>query len=420
MSSPRTEHGTAIASWIDENWHLDMSLGEWWRRLADAGLAFPTWPAGLGGASATSRDARLVLEALAAAEVIGPPTGIAVDMGVPTLLTHGTGEQVGRFVREVADGTSTWCQLFSEPGAGSDLAGLSARAVLDGDELVVTGGKVWNSGADMSDWGMLLARTDFDAPKHKGISWMLVDMHQPGVEARRLVQMNGGAEFCEVFLSEARVPLENVVGGVGAGWDVARTTLLHERGSIGRRPPRGLVEVRAGRHGGNLDRSLGEVIASAHRAAKDPSRRFDIMVGQRSMIRLARDMGVADDPVVRQKVADYWIRSEVHRLTVARSRDNARGGTAGPEGSILKLSTAMLAHRSRDVSLSILGAEGMLMGASARDSGRVQRAGLSAHAPSLGGGTNEIQRNIVGERVLGLPREPASDAELPFRDLPRN
>ena len=409
-----------VARWVEENWDLDMTLREWWQRLSDAGLAFPTWPEGLGGRGWRAAQAREVLVALGAAGVIGPPTGNAPNMGAPTVLAHGTPTQIDTFVRPVANGTEAWCQLFSEPGAGSDLAGLGARAVRDGDEFVINGQKVWNSSAEASEWGMLLARTDPTVPKHAGITWMMLEMRQPGVEVRPLVQMNGGAEFCEVFLTDARVPIANVVGGIGDGWNVARTTLLNERGSVGQMYPRGLVQAKAGSISGHLDRSVRDVVETARRAAADPNRRFDIMVGSRSMIRLAQDTGTSTDPVVRQRVADYWIRSEVHRLTGQRSRDNAKGGKPGPEGSIIKLSTAMLAHLSRDVSLSILGAEGMLYGDSARDHGRVQRAGVSAHAPSLGGGTNEIQRNIIGERSLGLPREPSDEHDVPYDQLRHN
>jgi alkylation response protein AidB-like acyl-CoA dehydrogenase len=409
-----------VADWVAENWSLEITLGEWWKRLADAGLAFPVWPSGFGGRGARANQTRAVQEALGVAHAIGPATGNAPNMGVPTVLAHGTPEQQRRFIPPVAYGTETWCQLFSEPGAGSDLASLSTRAERDGDEFVVTGQKVWNSAADSADWGMLLARTNQDVPKHRGITWMMLDMDQPGVEVRPLVQMNGGAEFCEVFLTEARVPVANVIGDIGDGWNVARTTLTFERGSIGQVSPRGLIMARAGRKGGQLNKTVAEVIESAKRAAADPSRRFDIMVGVKSMMRLAQDLNLADDPVVRQQVAAYYVRSEVHRLTGLRSRANAKGGKPGPEGSILKLSTAMLAHMSRDISLSLLGAEGMLMGKDARENGRIQRAGISAHAPSLGGGTNEIQRNIIGERALGLPREPNDDADVPFRALRRN
>jgi alkylation response protein AidB-like acyl-CoA dehydrogenase len=410
----------SLDEWIEASWSRDLTLAEWWQRLADAGYAFPHWPEGLGGRGLSAGRSFEIQTVLGRHGVIGPPTGNAPNMGVPTVLAHGTDEQKARFVTPVANGQALWCQLFSEPGAGSDLASLACKAERDGDEFVITGQKVWNSSADISEWGMLLARTNVDAPKHAGITWMMIDMRQPGIEVRPLVQMNGGAEFCEVFLTEARVPVENVIGGVDNGWSVARTTLTYERGSVGKRYPKGLIEMRAGSMSGNLDQRVGDLIEQAKRAANDPNKRFDIMLGAKSMIHLARDLGVSGDPVVRDRVADYYIRSEVHRLTGQRSRDNAKGGKAGPEGSIMKVALAMLAHRSRDLSLSLLGAEGMLVGSDARDNGRVQRAGLSAFAPSFGGGTNEIQRNILGERFLGLPREPGHDGDIPFRELKRS
>ena len=415
MSTPES-----VSAWVEANWHLDLTLAEWWQRLADAGYAFPHWPSGFGGRGLRAAEAAAIQTVLGRHGVIGPPTGNAPTMGVPTLLAHGTKDQQERFVTPIANGQNAWCQLFSEPGAGSDLASLACRAERDGDEFVVTGQKVWNSSADSSEWGMLVARTNPDVPKHAGITWMMIDMRQPGVEVRPLVQMNGGAEFCEVFLSEARVPVENVIGGIDNGWNVARTTLTYERGSVGKRYPKGLVEMRAGSLSGNLDRRVGDLIEVSKQAARDPNKRFDIMLGAKSMIHLARDLGLSHDPVVRDRVADYYVRSEVYRLTGQRSRDNAKGGKAGPEGSIMKLALAMLAHRSRDLSMSLIGADGMLMGSDARENGKVQRACLSSFAPSLGGGTNEIQRNIIGERSLGLPREPGNDNDVPFRDLKRS
>jgi alkylation response protein AidB-like acyl-CoA dehydrogenase len=407
-------------AWVEATWRLDMKLSEWWQALAEAGFAFPHWPSGFGGRDLTPAEGAAIQQVLGAHGVIGPPTGNAINMGVPTLLVHGTPEQQERFIPPTVNGQRAWCQLFSEPGAGSDLGSLSCKAERDGDELVVTGQKVWNSSADVSEWGMLLARTDPDVPKHAGLTWMMIDMRQPGVEVRPLVQMNGSAEFCEVFLTEARVPLDNVIGGLGSGWNVARTTLLHERGAVGRRAPKGLVEVRAGTLGGNLHRRVGDLIERAKAAARDPRKRRDVMVGSTSMIRLARELGLANDPVVRDRVAEYFVHSEVYRLTGLRARAQAKSGRAGPESSILKLGLALLAHRSRDLSMSMLGAEGMLNGDDAREQGKVQHACLSSLAPSIGGGTNEIQRNIIGERVLGLPREPSIDKEAPFRELRRS
>jgi alkylation response protein AidB-like acyl-CoA dehydrogenase len=410
----------AVGDWITTNWHLDMTLAEWWQRLADAGYAFPHWPVGYGGLGLRAGEAAAIQRTLGEHGVIGPPTGNAPNMGVATILNHGTSDQWDRFVKQVANGQNMWCQLFSEPGAGSDLASLATKAERDGDEFVITGQKVWNSSADSSEWGMLLARTNPDLPKHAGITWMMIDMRQPGVEARPLVQMNGGAEFCEVFMTEARVPIDNVIGGIDNGWNVARTTLTYERGSVGKRYPKGMVEVKAGTMSGNLDRPVGELIEKAKRTALDPHKRFDIMLGSRSMIRLARELGLANDPLVRDRVANYYIASEVYRMTGQRGADNAKGGRAGPEGSTMKLALATLAHHSRDLSMSLLGADGMLVGSDARENGKVQQACLSSFAPSLGGGTNEIQRNIIGERSLGLPREPGNDSEIPFRELKRS
>jgi alkylation response protein AidB-like acyl-CoA dehydrogenase len=317
-------------------------------------------------------------------------------------------------------GRTQWCQLFSEPGAGSDLASLSTRAELDGDTYVVTGQKVWSSKADVSEWGMLLCRTDLDAPKHRGITFLMVDLRQPGVEVRPLVQMNGASEFSEVFLTEARVPVDDVVGAVGAGWGVARTTLAHERAASAGRAGRGAVLVEAGSIAGNLDRNVGELIA-AHRAAGGATRRQPPLLSSRTVVDLARRRGLADRPTLRDRVVRYHVHSEVYRLNGQRVRDLARAkAPCALDGSALKLDLAQLAHQSRDLSYALLGPEAMLAGESAEDGGRVVRTGLSAFVPSLGGGTNEIQRNIIGERTLGLPREPAVDQDVPFRELRRS
>jgi alkylation response protein AidB-like acyl-CoA dehydrogenase len=412
----------AVQAWVDATWRVDRTLGDWWDQLFDAGYAYPAWPAGLGGSGAGTADVRAVSAVLAASGVIGPPAGNGPNMGGPTLLTHGTRDQQDRFVAPMGRGRHQWCQLFSEPGAGSDLASLATRAELDGDELVVTGQKVWNSKADVSEWGMLLARTDPDVPKHRGLTFVMLDMRQPGVEVRPLVQMNGGAEFCEVFLTEARAKLGDVIGGLGEGWNVARTTLVNERASAAAGRGRGLVTVAAGGLEGQLDRPVGELIEDSRRAQADPTKRAELLLSARSMIALAREHGVTGDAVLRDRLVRYHVHSEVYRLNGQRARDLARAGSGrtGPDGSMMKLDLAMLAHESRDLSLTTIGAEGMLAGDSAREHGRVQRAALSSFVPSLGGGTNEIQRNIIGERTLGLPREPGSDSDVPFRSLRRS
>ncbi|MET0715018.1 MAG: acyl-CoA dehydrogenase family protein, partial [Mycetocola sp.] len=235
-----------VRSWIEENWSLDLSLEEWWARLAAAGYAFPTWPIGFGGQALSFKEARSVGEALASFEVIGPPLGNATAMGAPTILDHGTADQKERFVVPAVTGQEAWAQLFSEPGAGSDLASLSTRAEQDGSEFVLNGQKVWNSYADIAGWGMVLARTDPDAPKHRGISFMMIDMNQPGIEVRPLVQMNGSAEFCEVFLTDARVRDDDVIGDLNDGWNVAKTTLAYERAGISSGRTRGLFAATPG------------------------------------------------------------------------------------------------------------------------------------------------------------------------------
>lgn len=399
-----------IKDWLDANWRLDLELAEWWDLLFDAGYAFPEWPTDLGGYGASGSEARLVSSALATAGVIGPPAGNGPNMGGPTLIKHATTEQQQRFVAPMGRGKTQWCQLFSEPGAGSDLASLATKAERDGDELVITGQKVWNSRADVSDWGMLLARTNPDQPKHRGLSFIMLDMRQPSVEVRPLVQMNGAADFCEVFLSEARAQVVDVIGELDDGWSVARTTLARERAAAAAGRGRGLITVGAGETEGNLGRTVGELIEESKRAIEDPTKRFELLINSRKMIALARGYGVIEQPTFRDRLMRYYVHSEVYRLNGRRSRD----------GSMMKLDLAMLAHESRDLSLSMAGAEGMLMGTDAHEHGRVQRAALSSFIPSIGGGTNEIQRNILGERNLGLPREPGNDNEIPFRELRRS
>lgn len=409
-----------VRAWLDTNWDTSITLREWWRRLADSGYAFPTWPKELGGLGIKPSAAREINEVLGERGVISPPEGMGPNMAFPTILANGTAEQTQRFARSIATGETSWCQLFSEPGAGSDLAAVGTKAVRDGDEFIVTGQKVWNSGAESADKGMLLARTNPDMPKHRGMSYMIIDMQQPGVEVRPLVQMNRGTEFCEVFLTEARVRVDDVIGGIDNGWGVARTTLAAERSMAASGRSRKMAAATAGQIAGNLDRTVAEVIARWEDSQRDTTRRAGVLLNSRAMISLANKTGCNTDPVTRQDLAGYWCHSEVYRLTNKRVSDNAKAGKVGPEGSIGKLGLAMLAHRSRDLSLRMLGASGMLMDDDAPSGGWVQLAGLSSHMPSIGGGTNEIQRTVIGEQALGLPREPSTDSDIPFKDLLRS
>jgi alkylation response protein AidB-like acyl-CoA dehydrogenase len=366
----------------------------------------------------SSADGRTVLGALASRGVVAPPTGnVAASLAAPTILAHGTAAQIEQLVRPIALGEAAWCQLFSEPGSGSDLASVATRAVLDGDEWVVSGQKVWNSAANLADLGMLLARTDVDQPKHRGITYFVIDMHQPGVEARPLKQMNGTSSFCEVFLSEARIPADRVIGDLNDGWRVAQTTLFNERNSVAGGGIPGLFPARSGSVEGDLDLTVGEVIERARRTAEE--RQSSIRAGAvpaKVMLSLARDYGVQGDAMIRQELARYYSQVKVNGW-INRRIAAARGKLTGADGSIAKLTTSRVCQQSRDLSYAIAGAHALLDGPDSPMGGDLQRVGLASPGARLGGGTDEIQLNVLGERALGLPREPGDDRDIPYREL---
>jgi alkylation response protein AidB-like acyl-CoA dehydrogenase len=406
-----------VQAFVDADWDESMTVREWWRRLADAGYAYPAWPAGLGGFGGSNADAGVVTGVLARNRVVAPPAGhLAATLAAPTLLAHGTEEQKREFVRAIATGEAAWCQLFSEPGSGSDLASLGVRAVRDGGEWVVSGQKVWNSAADQADFGMLLARTDRDQPKHRGITYFIIDMQQPGVEARPLRQMNGGSAFCEVFLTEARVPAGWVIGEVNNGWHVAHTTMFHERAAVAGGGTPGLYPARSGRDG-DLDLTVGEVIKRARQAARE--RQSPVRgnaVPSKVMIELAREYGTASAPVVRQDLARYLAQVRINGWTMRRIAA-AGGRLTGADGSVAKLLTSRICQESRDLSYQITGAHGLLAGPEAPLRGDLQTVGLASPGTRIGGGTDEMQLNSIGEQALGLPREPSADRDMPYREL---
>ena len=415
--SPGDDLADEVQAWVDANWDTSITVREWWVRLADAGYAYPSWPVGLGGTGVSRRDAMTIAAVLARNEVIGPPVGaMAATLAAPTLLEHATGAQRSELVRAIATGEAAWCQLFSEPGSGSDLASVGTRAVRDGDEWVVTGQKVWNSAADSADFGMLLARTDVDVPKHAGMTYFAIAMQQPGVEAWPLKQMNGASNFCEVFLTEARVHADRVIGEVNGGWRVAQTTLFHERNSVAGGGLPGLVAARSG-SAGDLDCGVGEMLERVRAAAS--ARQSPIRAGAvpaKLMVELAQSHGVAGDPVLRQELARYVSQIRVNGWMMRRS-GTAGGKLTGADGSIAKLTTARICQQSRDLSYRIVGARGMLTGRSSPLGGDLQMVNLASPGNRLGGGTDEIQLNVLGERGLGLPREPSADKDVPYRDL---
>ena len=352
----------------------------WQRTKFEAGWAAPHWPVELGGRGLTGIEAGVAAEEEAHFDVAANFFMVGIDMAGPTLMAHGTPEQQKRFLEPMLRGDEVWCQLFSEPGSGSDLASLSTRAERDGDEWVLNGQKVWTSSAHIADWAVCLARTDSTVAKHAGITYVVVDMHAPGVTVRPLRQIDGGIHFNEVFLDDVRVPHDSVVGDVGDGWRVAMTTLTAERTSIGA--------------GGQT--------------------------GWRDVADLAQRFGRSGDPVLRQEIARLHTREQIQRWLVYRVRTAAANGVPpGPEASVLKLVNSHQVELVGATVLATLGATAMLWHDDAPDGGFWQDVFLFQWSSRIGGGTENIQRNILGERVLGLPREPDPLRGVPWSDLPK-
>ena len=387
-----------VAAWLKQHWDPALPVEAWWRLVARAGWSAPHLPVAQGGRGLPRSADRQVRALFAQHGALRPPGGLGLLMAAPTILTHGTPEQIARHVPPILEGRLGWCQLFSEPGAGSDLAGLSTRAVRDGDRWILNGQKVWSSMAHESDYGMLLARTDPGAPKHAGISWFAFPLDQPGVTIRPLREMTGEALFNEVFLDGAVCDHADLIGGENNGWAVTQTTLFFERTGIGAGgshadfPP-------AGPKGGMLGRSAGD-------AAKIEPPVNDKVIAFDELCALARRMGRHEDPEVRQKLARLWSYLQIGGWNVRRGRAEAKAGGGGAVASIGKLSQTRIMKLSAEIALDVLGPAGMLAGASGVDAGRFVNAWLFAPASSIYGGTDEIQRNIVAERTLGLPKEP--------------
>ena len=405
-----------LGSWLADAWDPDLTVAQWWERLADSGWAVPTWPSEWLGRDLPRELAPMVAAELRAAGAIGPPAGLGMLLAGPTILAHGTDEQKERYLRPIVTGQEGWCQLFSEPGAGSDLASLQTRAERDGDEWIITGQKVWTSGAQIADLGMLLARTNPDAPKHQGITYFLFPMDQSGVEVRPLREMTGRALFSEVFFDEARVPASAALGGVDQGWAVANTTLMAERAGLGSGGSGAGGAAFPGRKGAMLDQRAGDLAERLGRGgAIQPAafgRAFDVLR------ELTEKLGRRDDPMIRQRLVELYTLNELGRMTGLRVKAaRASGRGPGPEANIAKLQMSRTARLVRDLGPEVLGPEGVIMGPATTGGGIVQEMTLFAPAPSIYGGTDEIQKNIIGERVLGLPKEPGPDKLTPFRDL---
>ncbi len=373
-----------------------VSIPEFLGACFDAGLSWVHFPEGFGGLG-VSRGAQAVADRILQGAGGPVPLGLnpmGYGMAAPTVQEHAQSDDVRRaLLRPLATTEDIWCQLFSEPGAGSDLAGLATSAVPDGDSWIVNGQKVWTSLAHRARWGLLLARTDPDAPKHKGLTYFVLDMHAPGVETRPLRQMTGHAEFNEVYIGDARIPDTHRLGGVGDGWRVAMTTLMNERSALGASGSR---------------RGAGTIADAVTLWASRPD---------------------LQTPVLRDRLTTLWLRAEAQRLTSERSRAAATVGGPGPEGSIGKLVGAELNQHIYEFCMDLLGPEGVLYDGygSGRNSdgdpddyrGPIQQRFLRSRANTIEGGTSEVMRNILGERVLGLPGDLRADAGMAWKEIPR-
>jgi alkylation response protein AidB-like acyl-CoA dehydrogenase len=434
QARPSADIVEEVRSWLKDHWNPDLTVAEWWELLGAAGWSSPALPSNAYGRDLSRTDALAVGREIAAFGALGPPGGLGLLLAAPTIATHGTQEQIDRYVRDIVTGQRGWCQLFSEPGAGSDLAGLTTRALKDGDEWVINGQKVWTSLGQAADLGMLLARTEPEVPKHQGISWMVLDMHQPGVDVRPLREMTGNALFNEVFITDAHVRHADVIGDVNNGWAVANTTLGFERSGLGSGGGGAGSAAMPGTVAGHLVRRAGDFVTPRRaRGNRDNDGPILQPLGTQMLIALARENGKDKDPIIRQGLAKLHILGELGRFNNERLRAARSVGRDIPGlPNIAKLSMSDITRLSRDLGMAIAGPQSTLhaythRGRSPLDGlphsglvGAVTSMALYAQAPPIYGGTDQIQKNIIGERVLGLPKEPNNDRTAKFSELPKN
>jgi alkylation response protein AidB-like acyl-CoA dehydrogenase len=402
-----------VQAWLKDNWDPEMSLIAWRSKLADSGWGMPQWPKEWYGRGLPHGLARVVEEEFANVGAVSVAKSGVRLLAAATLLEHGSDLQKKKLLRRILTGEDTWCQFFSEPGSGSDLAGATTRADLQGDFWIINGQKVWTTSAHHADHGLLLARTDWDAPKHDGLSYFVIDVKQPGVDVQPLKQMNGHASFNQVFFTDAKVPLENLVGRVGDGWKVAMTTLAHERrGADGLASP--------SKRGTRVGRIHAEERAETEKA-NQPYKWYPQRAGRVDLIiERAKETGANRDPHVRQEIAKLMILSKSAEWTARRARAaQQQGRPQGPEGSLGKLAASHVARACSRVHTLITGTEAMLTGRESPREGIIAEILVSVPAVSIAGGTDEIQRNIISERVLGLDKEPRFDTG-PFRNVRKN
>jgi alkylation response protein AidB-like acyl-CoA dehydrogenase len=388
-----------VTAWLDANWRPDRPKQEWLELVVEAGYAVPTWPRQWFGRELDNDAAAVIAAAFRARTAPGARQDLH-NLWANTALAFGTDSLKQRFIRPLLLDQVNMCLLYSEPGAGSDLAGLQTRADRDGDEWVVNGQKVWTSGAKKADYGMLIARTNWEVPKHQGISFFWFPMHQPGVEVRPIRQITNEAHFNEVFITDGRVPADNLVGDLNNGWRVLQTALAYERSVMG-------DVARGPRPGGKPAAEMGEPAEGG------------VSATEVDLVALAKEHGRNGDAVLRQAIAQVTELRQVNRWNARRAKAQLEQGTSSPILSLGKLAMSGILHRGAKVQGSLIGAEAMLEGPDHPEGDAANFLALNAYFTSIGGGTDQIQRNIIGERVLGLPKEPEVDRDVPFKDVRR-
>jgi alkylation response protein AidB-like acyl-CoA dehydrogenase len=404
-----------VSQWLDANWDADRALLDWRNMLLEGGWAAPDWPEDSFGRGFNAEQTMVVAEVFAEKGAVGAAQVGPRRLAAETILVHGSDDQKKRYLPLILTGQQSWCQLFSEPGSGSDLAGASTKAEMKDGKWIVNGQKVWNTSAHHADYGILVARTDWDQPKHQGLSYFLINMRQPGIEVRPLRQMNGHASFNEVFMTDAEIPAEDLVGGEGNGWAIATTTLSIERQGFARGRTPSINRER-------LQGRIYEEYATELEIANEPYTWYPQREGRVDLVLpRARETGAINDPSVRQEIARLISLSSGARFAAVSAAAQRKSGSNEviPAGSIGKLGASVIARQAAKVHTMISGADAMLSGLDSAEEGVIAETLISVPAISIAGGTDEIQRNIISERVLGMPKEQRSDTG-PFRDIKRN